>query len=222
VGRETRRLFSRPRKPDILRVEKRVGRRPVGKAILADARVKWYALPIICEVALARNFALEGGGALINQAVHTVDLLLWMFGDVASVQATARPRWHSMEAKDTSSRFPFANERSAVLQATTSVYPGYRAGLKHWLRSNQSSSSRTACSLPTCVILRRVATRRGSDRNPSADSPLSAMHAGIKRCSGFPRRFAPTQATLRWTRGRRSLRVSHLRRCRPGRRFIGC
>jgi predicted dehydrogenase len=62
----------------------------------------------------------------MNQAVHTVDLMLWLFGDVASVQAASKTALHAIEAEDTlTALLQFANGALGVLQATTSVYPGY-------------------------------------------------------------------------------------------------
>jgi UDP-N-acetyl-2-amino-2-deoxyglucuronate dehydrogenase len=114
-------------KSDILRVKKWVDAGVLGRAILADARVKWYRPPDYYVKSRWRGTAaLDGGGALINQAVHTVDLLLWMFGDVVSVQASSKTTLHKIEVEDTLiALLQFANGALGVLQATTSVYPGY-------------------------------------------------------------------------------------------------
>src|SRR5216683_3266302 len=114
-------------KPDILRVKKAVDAGVLGHAILADARVKWYRPPDYYAKSRWRGtWALDGGGALINQAVHTVDLMLWLFGDVVSVQAFSKTALHTIEVEDTLiALLQFANGALGVLQATTSVYPGY-------------------------------------------------------------------------------------------------
>lgn len=114
-------------KPDILRVKKFIDAGVLGRPILADARVKWYRPSDYYAKSRWRGTsALDGGGALINQAVHTVDLLLWMFGDVVSVQASSRTALHAIEVEDTLiALLQFANGALGVLQATTSVYPGY-------------------------------------------------------------------------------------------------
>jgi predicted dehydrogenase len=114
-------------KPDILRVKNAVEAGALGRPILADARVKWYRPPEYYANSRWRGtWALDGGGALINQAVHTVDLMLWLFGDVVSVQAASKTALHAIEAEDTlTALLQFANGALGVLQATTSVYPGY-------------------------------------------------------------------------------------------------
>lgn len=114
-------------KADLIRVKDWVGAGVLGKPILADARVKWFRPQEYYGGSRWRGTkALDGGGALINQAIHTVDLLLWIFGDVARVQAQKKTALHKIEAEDTvTALLEFKNGATGVLQATTSVYPGY-------------------------------------------------------------------------------------------------
>jgi len=114
-------------KPDIIQVKKWMDAQILGKPILADARIKWFRPPSYYGDSRWRGtLALDGGGALINQAIHTVDLLLWLFGDVVSVQAKKKTALHKIEAEDTLfALLEFANGAMGVLQATTSAYPGY-------------------------------------------------------------------------------------------------
>jgi len=114
-------------KPDILSVKNVVDAGVLGKPILADARVKWYRPPDYYANSRWRGtWALDGGGALINQAVHTLDLMLWIFGEVKAVQAICTTALHAIEAEDTLiAMIEFANGALGVLQAATSVFPGY-------------------------------------------------------------------------------------------------
>ncbi len=114
-------------KADLLRVKEWVDAGVLGRPILADSRVKWFRPAEHYGGSKWRGtLALDGGGALINQAIHTVDLLLWMFGDVARVQAQKKTALHKIEAEDTlTALLEFKNGAMGVLQATTSVYPGY-------------------------------------------------------------------------------------------------
>src|SRR3989442_2351695 len=62
----------------------------------------------------------------MNQGVHTVDLLLWLLGDVPRVQARTAPALHKIEAEDTAvAILEFASGALGILQATTAAYPGY-------------------------------------------------------------------------------------------------
>ena len=68
----------------------------------------------------------DGGGALINQAIHTVDLLLHLAGPIASVEATTATRLHRIEVEDTVvATLQFASGAIGVFEASTAVYPGY-------------------------------------------------------------------------------------------------
>src|SRR5215831_2945684 len=114
-------------KGDLIRVKKWLDLGVLGKPILADARVKWFRPPEYYGNSSWRGtLKMDGGGALINQAIHTLDLLLWFFGDVVRVQAQKKTAFHKIAAEDTLvGLLEFANGATGVFQATTAVYPGY-------------------------------------------------------------------------------------------------
>jgi UDP-N-acetyl-2-amino-2-deoxyglucuronate dehydrogenase len=99
----------------------------LGKPLFVDAGVKWYRPPEYYANSRWRGtLALDGGGAVINQAIHTLDLMLWLFGDVSRVQAHKATILHAIEAEDTATAlFEFASGTLGVFQATTAAYPGY-------------------------------------------------------------------------------------------------
>jgi predicted dehydrogenase len=99
----------------------------IGKPLMVDARVKWYRPPEYYSQSRWRGtLALDGGGALMNQAIHTVDLLLWLLGDVNQVQARTVAALHNIEGEDTAlAILEFSSGVLGSLQATTAAYPGY-------------------------------------------------------------------------------------------------
>lgn len=99
----------------------------LGRILLVDARVKWYRAPEYYTTAAWRGTpSLDGGGALMNQGIHTVDLLLYLLGDVAAVQARAATVLHEVAVEDTLvATLEFASGAIGTLQATTAAYPGY-------------------------------------------------------------------------------------------------
>lgn len=113
-------------KPDVRRMKEFIDAGGLGKPILADARVKWYRPPGYYKDSRWRGtLTLDGGGALINQGIHTIDLLLWMFGDVTAVQARKTTMVHTIEGEDTlTAVLEFANGALGSFIATTSIYPG--------------------------------------------------------------------------------------------------
>jgi predicted dehydrogenase len=120
-------IFQDRLKPDVLRMKALVEGDRLGRPILADARVKWYRPPSYFEQSRWRGtHALDGGGALMNQGVHTVDLLLWLFGPVRRVTAKTGALLHAIEVEDTAvAILEFANGALGTLEAATSAYPGY-------------------------------------------------------------------------------------------------
>lgn len=114
--------------PGICRLKELVDEGKLGKPILVSGRVKWYRPPEYYSGPRWRGtWALDGGGALMNQGVHTVDLLLWLMGDVRRVSAKAITALHKIEVEDTVvATLEFANGAIGTLEAATSVYPGYR------------------------------------------------------------------------------------------------
>jgi UDP-N-acetyl-2-amino-2-deoxyglucuronate dehydrogenase len=73
-------IFQDRLKPDIRKLKQWIDEGVLGKPLLIDAHVKWYRPSEYYENS-AMAMALDGGGALINQAVHTVDLLVRLLGD---------------------------------------------------------------------------------------------------------------------------------------------
>jgi predicted dehydrogenase len=120
-------MFQDRMKPDIRKLKQWIETGIIGKPLLIDARVKWYRPPEYYAGSKWRgNWALDGGGALMNQGVHTVDLLLWLLGDVVRVQARTATALHKIEAEDTAlAILEFASGALCTLEATTAAYPGY-------------------------------------------------------------------------------------------------
>src|SRR5881296_1125803 len=120
-------IFQDRMKPHIRQLKNWIDQGLLGRPLIADARVKWYRPPEYYANSRWRGtLALDGGGALINQGVHTVDLLLWLLGDVTRVQSKAITALHKIEVEDTLvATLEFSNGAIGTLEATTSVYPGY-------------------------------------------------------------------------------------------------
>ncbi len=98
-----------------------------GRLTLGETTCKWWRTQAYYDQGGWRGTkALDGGGALMNQAIHNVDLLLWMMGRATHVVGfTALLAHERIEVEDTAvACIRFASGALGVLQATTSVYPG--------------------------------------------------------------------------------------------------
>jgi UDP-N-acetyl-2-amino-2-deoxyglucuronate dehydrogenase len=120
-------IFQDRLKAHIRQLKDWIDRGVLGKPLLVDARVKWYRPPEYYANSRWRGtLALDGGGALINQGIHTIDLLLWLLGDVSRVQAQTATELHAIEAEDTATAIlEFAGGALGLFHATTAAYPGY-------------------------------------------------------------------------------------------------
>ncbi len=114
-------------KPDIAAMKSLIASGRLGDPIFASGRVRWYRPPEYYATSKWRGtWALDGGGALMNQAVHTVDLLQWLFGPVKQVAARTATRLHKIQVEDTAAAVvEFENGALGIIEATTSSYPGY-------------------------------------------------------------------------------------------------
>ena len=102
--------------------------RRFGRLTVGDAYVKWFRTQEYYDSGAWRGtWELDGGGALMNQAIHSVDLLLWLMGPVAEITAhTATLAHRRIAVEDTAvATLRFANGALGVIEATTSAYPGY-------------------------------------------------------------------------------------------------
>jgi predicted dehydrogenase len=99
-----------------------------GRLTLGDAYVKWYRTQQYYDSGAWRGtWKLDGGGALMNQAVHSVDLLTWLMGPVVEVCAKTSTLAHERIAvEDTCvATLRFASGALGVIEATTAAFPGY-------------------------------------------------------------------------------------------------
>ena len=98
----------------------------LGQMTLGDAYLKYYRSPAYYQSASWRaTWALDGGGALMNQGVHGIDVLAWIMGDVESVYAKAEAKVRDIEVEDTCvALITFKNGAFGVIEGTTSCNPG--------------------------------------------------------------------------------------------------
>ncbi|NLE37486.1 MAG: Gfo/Idh/MocA family oxidoreductase [Pirellulaceae bacterium] len=99
-----------------------------GRLVAGDAYVKWYRSQKYYDSGAWRGtWELDGGGALMNQAIHSVDLLISLMGPVAEIRAQTALLAHERIAVEDHAvaTLRFENGALGVIEASTAVYPGY-------------------------------------------------------------------------------------------------
>jgi UDP-N-acetyl-2-amino-2-deoxyglucuronate dehydrogenase len=113
--------------PELVAIKQRLDAGALGEPIFIAGHLDWYRPPAYYSESKWRGKrALDGGGALMNQGIHTVDVLLWLFGDVRRVTGRTSNRLHRIEVEDTASALlEFESGAFGTIHATTAAYPGY-------------------------------------------------------------------------------------------------
>ncbi len=118
---------------DAILLKKAVDQGRFGKLILGDAYVKWWRSQAYYDSGAWRGtWKLDGGGALMNQGIHYVDLLQWFMGPVKSVYARTALVGHTgLEVEDlATAMLEFQNGAMGVIEGSTATYPGYAARIE--------------------------------------------------------------------------------------------
>ncbi|TVY08116.1 Gfo/Idh/MocA family protein [Paenibacillus cremeus] len=118
-------VYQRRVMPSTVVAKKAIQEGKLGKLVLGDAYLKYYRSPEYYRTAGWRGtWSMDGGGALMNQGVHGIDVIQWLMGDVESVFAYSAPLVREIEVEDTAvAVLKYKNGAFGVIQGTTSVYP---------------------------------------------------------------------------------------------------
>jgi len=110
----------------VLKMKELIARGVIGDIFHADARLKWYRSQEYYDSAAWRGtFALDGGGVLINQAIHTIDLLRYLIGEIDHIFAQIDTFAHSrIEGEDdAAATIRFRNRAIGTIVASTATIP---------------------------------------------------------------------------------------------------
>lgn len=111
---------------DVIEMKRILDEGKLGDPFLVDVSVKWFRDQAYYDKGAWRgSLSLDGGGTVINQAIHTVDLMLWLVGDIDSLFAYKGTFTHEgIEGEDNAvAALEFKNGAIGVFRASTSVVP---------------------------------------------------------------------------------------------------
>ena len=132
----------------------------LGRLLQADAYVKWHRTDAYYARPGKGTWEVEGGGALISQAIHQLDLLLHLIGVVDEVSAYVAARRHACHriGRLRVRTSALCVGATGVIQASTSLWPGYPERIEFTAPTEPPSSpeinsppgmfATTAASLP--------------------------------------------------------------------------
>lgn len=145
----------------------------LGDIVALEIAVPWWRHQSYYDAPGRGSYARDGGGVLITQAIHSIDLALWLAGPMATVQALLqRTALHDLEAEDWAGAvFTTAHGAVGSLTATTAAYPGHAETIR--LYGTKGSAVLTAGQLQlSCVGADTVSlgenTSSGAGANPMA------------------------------------------------------
>lgn len=162
----------------VIALKKAVDEGRLGRLVSGDIYMKFYRSQEYYDKGGWRGtWKMDGGGALMNQGIHGIDLLQYIMGPVKSVFAHTRTLARKIEVEDTASALlEFKNGALGVIQGTTSIYPGKPrileiSGDKGTITLEEDCISSWAIEgeeVPSDVVIGH--TTSGSANNPSGFS----------------------------------------------------
>ncbi|WP_298915474.1 Gfo/Idh/MocA family oxidoreductase [uncultured Roseobacter sp.] len=104
----------------------------LGQISTVEIRVPWWRDQAYYDAPGRGLYARDGGGVMINQAIHTLDLALWLLGPITQIQSLMRTTsLHQLEAEDwAGALFEMSNGAVGSLMATTAAFPGGAESLR--------------------------------------------------------------------------------------------
>lgn len=121
-------IFQNRLSKDVFTVKRAIEQGILGKPILANCVLYWHRSQEYYDAngGWRGTWVLDGGGALMNQAIHQVDQLQWMMGGVQEVKAFTSTLNHTIETEDTAAAsFIYANGALGTITATTCAGKDY-------------------------------------------------------------------------------------------------
>ncbi len=105
---------------------KRLESGDLGEVVHVEIKVPWWRDQAYYDEPGRGSYARDGGGVMISQAIHTLDLALWLCGPVKELQAQMRSSpLHRLEAEDIATAIlTFESGATGMISATTCAYPG--------------------------------------------------------------------------------------------------
>lgn len=112
---------------DIRRVKALVEENAFGKIVFADLYMKyWRSAEYYSKSQWKGTKKFDGGGALMNQGIHGIDILLYIMGDAKIISSRIKTAYHNIEVEDAAiAMVEFENGAFGTIEGSTCTYPGF-------------------------------------------------------------------------------------------------
>ena len=149
----------------------------LGDIATVDIRVPWWRDQSYYDAPGRGTYARDGGGVMISQAIHTLDLALWLLGPVSSVQAMmCTTPLHNLEAEDwASALYEMENGACGTLMATTAAYPGDAESIT--LQGTKAAAHLASGVLTLTTLDGKTETYGASAGTGGGADPMAFTHA---------------------------------------------
>ncbi len=112
--------------PDIIRAKELIDNGTLGKITMVQLHMCYYRPTSYYQGSWRGTKAMDGGGALMNQGIHGIDILQYLLGPVKNVQSIVRTLMHDIEVEDAAvATVEFESGAIGVITASTATNPGY-------------------------------------------------------------------------------------------------
>ncbi len=168
----------------VIFLKKALGDGRLGKLLQADAYVKWHRPQAYYDRPGKGTWEVEGGGALINQGIHQVDVLMYLAGRVKTIAANWQlAAAHRMESEDVvNALLTYENGATGVIQAATAFWPGYSERIE--LHGTKGSAIITGDRLTAWDVeddAGEAAPLSGGSDGSGASDPMAIPIENLKR-----------------------------------------
>ena len=113
--------------PSFVYAKQLLEEKKLGNLVMCSLRMKYWRDPTYyTESPWHGTKKFDGGGALMNQGIHGVDLLQYLIGNATVLKGRAKTMYHNIEVEDTAAALlEFENGALGVIEASTCTYPGF-------------------------------------------------------------------------------------------------
>ena len=158
---------------DVVRVKSLIEAGAFGRLTLCDLYMKYWRDPSYYAGSTWRGtWAMDGGGALMNQGIHGVDLMRFLLGDVKLIKGCARTLVHDIEVEDSvAALVEYGEGTLGVIEASTAAYPGFSRRIEiHGTRGYAilvNSALEKLCVDGEMLVDSSIATDAGTSSDPT-------------------------------------------------------